>query len=139
MTLTSSSYVRLPVCLFVTQVFDESALSQRCKEEMYKCYPDAKRAHLKNGGNFPYLSRSDEVNTHLEVREERERERERERAHHFHACTNTSPSLPFPPSLPPKIHLLPFQGARFCAKDPSQVDPEEVRAAKGEIDPPSST
>ena len=34
---------------------------------MYKCYPDAKRAHLKSGGNFPYLSRTDEVVTHLEV------------------------------------------------------------------------
>ena len=49
------------------QVFDESALSQRCKEEMYKCYPDAKRAHLKSGGNFPYLSRSSEVNLMLQV------------------------------------------------------------------------
>lgn len=50
------------------QVFDESALSQRCKEEMYKCYPDAKRAHLKSGGNFPYLSRSGEVNLMIQVR-----------------------------------------------------------------------
>ncbi len=49
------------------QVFDESALSQRCKEEMYKCYPDAKRAHLKSGGNFPYLSRSNEVNLMIQV------------------------------------------------------------------------
>ena len=31
------------------------------------CYPDAKRAHLKDGGNFPYLSRSDEVNIHIQV------------------------------------------------------------------------
>ena len=50
------------------QVFDESALSNTCKEEMYKCYPDAKRAHLKSGGNFPYLSRSSEVNVMLQVR-----------------------------------------------------------------------
>ena len=49
------------------QVFDESALSQRCKEEMYKCYPDAKRAHLKSGGNFPYLSRSTEVDLMIQV------------------------------------------------------------------------
>ena len=53
----------VPLC----QVFDESALSTRCKEEMYKCYPEAKRAHLKSGGNFPYLARSEDVNTHLEV------------------------------------------------------------------------
>ena len=49
------------------QVNDECALSQSVKEEMYKCYPDAKRAHLKDGGNFPYLSRSDEVNIHIQV------------------------------------------------------------------------
>ena len=55
------------LCPAVSQVFDESALSQRCKEEMYKCYPDAKRAHLKSGGNFPYLSRSSEVNLMLQV------------------------------------------------------------------------
>ena len=51
----------------VYKVFDESALSQRCKEEMYKCYPNAKRAHLKSGGNFPYLSRSGEVNLMIQV------------------------------------------------------------------------
>ena len=51
----------------IVKVFDESALSQRCKEEMYKCYPDAKRAHLKSGGNFPYLSRSSEVNLMVQV------------------------------------------------------------------------
>ena len=48
-------------------MFDESALSQLVKEELYKCYPDAKRAHLKDGGNFPYLSRSTEVDLHLQV------------------------------------------------------------------------
>ena len=37
------------------------------KEEIYKCYPDAKRASLKTGGNFPYLSQADEVNLHLQV------------------------------------------------------------------------
>ena len=34
---------------------------------MYKCYPNAKRAHLKSGGNFPYLSRSAEVNIFIQV------------------------------------------------------------------------
>lgn len=53
--------------MYIWQVFDESALSQRCKEEMYKCYPDAKRAHLKSGGNFPYLSRSSEVDLMIQV------------------------------------------------------------------------
>lgn len=49
----------------IMDVFDECALSQRVREDLYKCYPDAKMAHLKGGGNFPFLSRSDEVNLHL--------------------------------------------------------------------------
>lgn len=49
------------------QVFDDSALTTSVKEELYKCYPDAKRAHLKSGGNFPYICRSAEVNMHLQI------------------------------------------------------------------------
>lgn len=30
-------------------------------------YPNAKRAHLKTGGDFPYLSRPDEVNMHIVI------------------------------------------------------------------------
>ena len=55
----------VPVTL--VDVYDDCALSQRVQEEMYKCYPNAKRAHLKSGGNFPYLSRADEVNLHIQV------------------------------------------------------------------------
>lgn len=51
----------------IMDVFDECALSFSVREEMYKCYPDAKRAHLKSGGNFPYLSRSDEVNLFIQI------------------------------------------------------------------------
>lgn len=50
------------------QVFDQSALSLEAKEEMYKLYPNARRAHLKTGGNFPYLCRSAEVNLYIQVR-----------------------------------------------------------------------
>ncbi|CAG9795772.1 unnamed protein product [Diatraea saccharalis] len=49
----------------VMDVWDENALSAQVREDMYKSYPQAKLAHLKSGGNFPYLSRSDEVNLHL--------------------------------------------------------------------------
>lgn len=49
----------------VMDVWDESALSSRVREDLYKSYPHAKLAHLKSGGNFPYLSRADEVNLHL--------------------------------------------------------------------------
>lgn len=56
----------LPVTII--DVFDEYALSSAVREELYKCYPCAKLAHLKSGGNFPYLSRCAEVNLHLQVR-----------------------------------------------------------------------
>lgn len=48
-------------------MFDQSALSTEAKEEMYKLYPNARRAHLKTGGNFPYLCRSAEVNLYVQV------------------------------------------------------------------------
>lgn len=51
----------------IIDVFDKCALSQSVKDEVYKCYPSARRAHLKSGGNFPYLSRCDEVNMYLQV------------------------------------------------------------------------
>lgn len=62
----SAQVPRWPLCL-VTQVFDQSALSTEAKEEMYKLYPNARRAHLKTGGNFPYLCRSAEVNLYIQV------------------------------------------------------------------------
>lgn len=49
----------------IIDVWDESALSSKVREDLYKSYPHAKLAHLKSGGNFPYLCRSDEVNLHL--------------------------------------------------------------------------
>lgn len=51
----------------IIDVFDECALSNSVREELYKCYPNAKLAHLKTGGNFPYLSRCAEVNLHLQI------------------------------------------------------------------------
>lgn len=55
----------LPITIM--DVFDDSALSIAAREELYKFYPDAKRAHLKRGGNFPYLSCSEEVNLHIQI------------------------------------------------------------------------
>ncbi|EMP41672.1 Maspardin [Chelonia mydas] len=51
----------------IMDVFDQSALSTEAKEEMYKLYPSARRAHLKTGGNFPYLCRSAEVNVYIQI------------------------------------------------------------------------
>ena len=35
-----------------------------------------------------------------------------------------------------QIHLMTFQGTRYCAKDPSLVTADEVKAARGELEPP---
>ncbi|KAI1301544.1 Maspardin [Halotydeus destructor] len=53
------------VPMTMIDVFDRCAIGIKVKEEMYKLYPEAKRAHLKSGGNFPYLSRPEEVNMHI--------------------------------------------------------------------------
>lgn len=51
----------------IMDVFDEYALSSPIREEIYELYPYAKLAQLKNGGNFPYLSKFEEVNIHINV------------------------------------------------------------------------
>ena len=51
----------------IMDVFDDYALSGRVREEIYEYYPKAKMAHLKCGGNYPYLSKYEEVNIHLKV------------------------------------------------------------------------
>lgn len=51
----------------ISDVFDEYALSPTDREVVYRFYPQAKLAHLKSGGNFPFLSRTDEINLHLQV------------------------------------------------------------------------
>jgi len=51
----------------IIDCLDEVAIPPKVREEVYKFFPDAKVAELKTGGNFPYLSRADETNMHLEV------------------------------------------------------------------------
>lgn len=51
----------------IIDVFDDCALSEPVKDDLYKLYPHARRAHLKSGGNFPYLCRSSEVNLYLQI------------------------------------------------------------------------
>jgi len=55
----------LPVTII--DVFDDCSLTQDVREETYKYFPEAKLAHLKSGGNFPFLSRSEEVNLHIAI------------------------------------------------------------------------
>lgn len=46
---------------------DYCAIPQQLKDQLSERYPEARRADLKTGGDFPFLSRPDEVNLHLQV------------------------------------------------------------------------
>ncbi|XP_043698456.1 maspardin isoform X3 [Telopea speciosissima] len=46
---------------------DYCATPQQLKEQLGERYPGARRASLKTGGDFPFLSRPDEVNLHLQL------------------------------------------------------------------------
>ncbi|KAI5701536.1 hypothetical protein M8J76_005485 [Diaphorina citri] len=55
----------VPITLM--DVYDDYALSYHVQETLVRIYPHAKRATLKSGGNFPYLSRCDECVMHLQI------------------------------------------------------------------------
>ncbi|KAG6685270.1 hypothetical protein I3842_12G103500 [Carya illinoinensis] len=46
---------------------DYCAIPQQLKHDLRERYPEARRAFLKTGGDFPFLSRPDEVNLHLQL------------------------------------------------------------------------
>ncbi|KAI4302765.1 hypothetical protein MLD38_038474 [Melastoma candidum] len=46
---------------------DYCATPQHLKDQLGERYPGARRAYLKSGGDFPFLSRPDEVNLHLQL------------------------------------------------------------------------
>lgn len=46
---------------------DYCATPQQLKDQLSDRYPEARCAHLKSGGDFPFLSRPDEVNLHLQL------------------------------------------------------------------------
>jgi maspardin len=56
-----------PEHITIIDTLDDIALPENVREEVYKFYPEARVAHLRDGGNFPYISRADEVNMHLQV------------------------------------------------------------------------
>ncbi|WRX17198.1 hypothetical protein QQP08_009685 [Theobroma cacao] len=51
----------------VSKTNDFSAIPQQLKDQLSERYPGARRAYLKTGGDFPFLSRPDEVNLHLQL------------------------------------------------------------------------
>ncbi|OMO54966.1 Maspardin [Corchorus capsularis] len=72
LTLTVDSASVGPLLLsdsFITimDTNDYSAIPQQLKDQLSERYPGARRAYLKTGGDFPFLSRPDEVNLHLQL------------------------------------------------------------------------
>ena len=51
----------------MTQTNDYCAVPSFLKDQVGARYPGARRALLKSGGDFPFLSRADEVNLHAQV------------------------------------------------------------------------
>ncbi|KAM7494133.1 hypothetical protein LguiB_028742 [Lonicera macranthoides] len=46
---------------------DYCTIPQQLKDQVRERYPGARQAYLKSGGDFPFLSRPDEVNLHLQL------------------------------------------------------------------------
>jgi maspardin len=51
----------------IIDCIDDFGTPERVRDEVHKLLPDARKAFLKSGGNFPYLSRAQEVNLHIEI------------------------------------------------------------------------
>eukprot|EP01111_Echinosteliopsis_oligospora_P006504 TRINITY_DN2067_c0_g1_i1.p1 TRINITY_DN2067_c0_g1~~TRINITY_DN2067_c0_g1_i1.p1 ORF type:complete len:326 (+),score=59.18 TRINITY_DN2067_c0_g1_i1:195-1172(+) len=56
-----------PERITIIDTIDDNALPNNLREEVYKFYPEARVADIKTGGDFPYLSRADEVNMHIQI------------------------------------------------------------------------
>eukprot|EP00249_Psilotum_nudum_P016234 c25736_g1_i2 orf=226-1389(+) len=54
-------------CITIMDTNDYCAIPQALKDEVRARYSGARCAFLKNGGDFPFLSRPDEVNLHLQL------------------------------------------------------------------------
>ncbi|XP_037495656.1 maspardin isoform X2 [Jatropha curcas] len=54
-------------CITIMDTNDYCAIPQQLKDQLGERYPEARRAYLKTGGDFPFLSRPDEVNLHLQL------------------------------------------------------------------------
>ncbi|XP_065858009.1 uncharacterized protein [Euphorbia lathyris] len=59
--LLSDSYIT------IMDTNDYCAIPQQLKDQLSERYPEARRAYMKSGGDFPFLSRPDEVNLHLQL------------------------------------------------------------------------
>jgi hypothetical protein len=73
-TIGSSHYISRPGCLALSDEqitfidsLDSTTIPRPLKDQLYTVHPEAKQAFLKSGGDFPFLSRWQEVNMHLVV------------------------------------------------------------------------
>lgn len=55
----------------LAQTLDEVAISAALRDHLRGVYPQARTAMIKQGGNFPHLANSDEINMHIKVRTRR--------------------------------------------------------------------
>ena len=60
-------YSLMRLCCPSLKTNDYCAIPQELKDQLSERYPGARKAYLKTGRDFPFLSRSDEVNLHLQV------------------------------------------------------------------------
>ncbi|XP_043718277.1 maspardin-like [Telopea speciosissima] len=72
LTLTADAASVEPLLLsdsFITlmDTNDCCATPQQLKDQLGERYPGARQAYIKTGGDFPFLSRPDEVNLHLQL------------------------------------------------------------------------
>ncbi|KAI3687466.1 hypothetical protein L1987_81163 [Smallanthus sonchifolius] len=72
LTLTSNAASIGPLMLSdslitIIDTNDKCAIPQQLKDEVSERYPGARRADIKSGGDFPFLSRPDEINLHLKL------------------------------------------------------------------------
>lgn len=109
----TSSYVEpqrlqsIPVTII--DVFDRHTAVQKARDILMKMYPDARWAHLKTGGNFPFLSEAEEVNLHIMI--------------HLREFTSTRYSAQSSPSS-----LLPHHIKPMTPSTPTDLDSDVVEA-----------
>ncbi|KAK1436165.1 hypothetical protein QVD17_01941 [Tagetes erecta] len=72
LTLTSDAASVGPLMLSdslitIIDTNDKCAIPRQLKDEVSERFPGARRADIKSGGDFPFLSRPDEINLHLKL------------------------------------------------------------------------
>ncbi|KAL2489974.1 alpha/beta-hydrolase superfamily protein [Forsythia ovata] len=70
LTVDAASVVPLLISDSLITIMDTNdfcAIPQQLKDQVSERYPGARQASLKTGGDFPFLSRPDEVNLHLQL------------------------------------------------------------------------